>query len=398
MGQPSTNDARRPIPSRRFFTSKLQRSRSFIARSKSASPKLIYSFILLQLCVIFYPIARFASKPLSLSILLAVVLISARTLILNKRAAFRFLKMAPGHLILITAIILALGENNTVATTYLVFLLLYLLLASVIVDLQFKQDSWIPVYGGLLVALLIVAFANSEWLQHLRGEDFFGIDLPNPSMGDLRQRAFFLHSNDMGIYCAGLAILCLRSSSSGWQLTCLRWAAVVALLWCTILSDSTTGEFAFAAGWVLTFIPVTWGLASLALLFSAAFVSQMFFAAEVASYLQGGSFWWRYAMASDVANASKAISFNPVSITGQASWTHSLILDSRLMFGTLPTIGLFILFMMAIKSLSRPTAAGLLIVALCAVVQPAGAMPASFMMLAFGMLVATTPQVKTAAV
>jgi hypothetical protein len=118
-------------------------------------------------------------------------------------------------------------------------------------------------------------------------------------------------------------------------------------------------------------------------IFSLLFVTQFFFPIKAAEFLQAGSMFWRYLVADVITSSSSIFQFAPVSINLVGNWPHSIFLDFIFLAGLLGPVLLYAaVSVFSLAYLPADRGAGVLTFFTCAALQPAGAMPSSFLILA----------------
>ena len=171
------------------------------------------------------------------------------------------------------------------------------------------------------------------------------------NLGDdtFRARAYFYHSAELGQFATSLFIVLSQSVKYAVSVKkvdlSFKYKVFEAVLYLGLFatvqaSDSRTANIILILTLINRYIsstPVTI-IAPLVLL--SQFITQMFFAGEVAAILKSGSFWWRYDMARHILADIPNIQFTPHKLGSQYNWPHSIFLDFSLVFGF---VGPFIL-------------------------------------------------------
>lgn len=208
-----------------------------------------------------------------------------------------------------------------------------------------------------------------------------------------RFQAFFLHSNELGIFVAALLfiLILVRNDNERASVKFLDLLIQGALILLVLTSNSLSAEFAIAVAYLLRFAPARWVLSLTYLTFFFLFITQFFFADAMVDLLETGSMAWRYEMANDIISQASVIGFSPMDIDSHAYWPHSIFLDCTFVAGLL---GPFLLFgavsIFSLFLVPPAIGAGVLTFFVCAALQPVGAMPVCFIFLAVAVLAGTT--------
>ncbi|MEP2726939.1 hypothetical protein [Roseibium sp.] len=337
-------------------------------------------------CLIaFYPLARFISEPLSLVVLLALAA-ALVTLMSSSRAIMRRLP-----LLLFVVLLFGLPSagayvvGETVAAKYLLFCSLIVIVSFVAAFKNVVPSPKITLYVSLfsgLAAMAFLAYPEIGNYSAFREVEIGGIE---GTYDETRFRGYFVHGNDLGIFASGLLCLIIMMGSrqvglkAGWAVGGAVVSAAV------IISESATAAIIVAVVVLWRFLNERVLTVLLAAVVSAVAVSQLWYSAAAAEVLESGSFWWRYDLADRVVRQSDLATLSPAALASEDSWSHSLIVDIVMIFGFFPSVVLFCLVLSTIVWVRPSYTIAVYTLLLTASVQPAGAMPASFMMLALAL-------------
>lgn len=340
-----------------------------------------------------YPVARFFSEVVSLAILGCIALISLWFASAGRSQIERLAIVSPSFFSVIIPAAMAFDAGNGSVGKYLIFHLEFIILALAALNIKCVPSPNVFAACCCILGLLMLMFVPYPDIRPINSSEMFGFSGIGDGeyVGSNRLRAFFPQTNDLAMFVSGLFICCLcftpRPSFESGTFWCngralARSMFTLAILGlCLYFSASSTGAFVVVCGilwWTLRPAVV---LSLLILTVTILFISQLYFPGEFKDYLQEGSFFWRYYMAEHVMKVSSPLSFDYNALGNQESWTHSFFLDLSLLFGRLGAhIFFFAIVILSIR-IRQHTAIALLIVVIAGSVQPAGAMPAGFLML-----------------
>jgi hypothetical protein len=349
-----------------------------------------------------YPLLRFAVGSAGLAVLGVSVLLFCIPLArsMNKRV----LLVLPLCLLTVTAASYAYAQGDSIVGNYFFFQTLYFASIPLLCITTVRYDATtVRVVSLAFIALCFLFLAVPDLTNY--GSDKFLqafnrniVDAQNAqdSLHDMiglsedRFHAYFIHSNEFGLFAAGLFIIqCkLLEAKAAIRLAFIDLALAGAILFLILVSQSITAIYIVAVTVLSLFAPKRALLLGTFAVFSFLFVTQFFYATNMADFLQEGSFWWRYIMADEVFKNAPLFRFSPQMITELENWPHSILLDVTFVAGKFGSLLLYAtVALVAFIAVPPSVGAGLFAFFTCAALQPSGAMPTSFLIL----LLALTP-------
>lgn len=348
--------------------------------------------------LLLYPLLRFALGGVSLlALAVAVVIVAAFGLQIGRvRHVAVFAPIIAGCVI---AALYCLLRGSSGNANYFGFLAIYclvipLLCSAEIVYTRAAINALLLLFCSLSLAFFLfpqmTMFASEKYIRGLEAS------LPNAATmveeglrGQIaltteRFHAFFLHSNEFGQFIAGLAFILSRVRGPRIGSDAVANALFAGtLMFLALLSGSMSALYAIVIAALLATVSSRLVLLVALGVFVALFVAQMFLAEFAARWLEEGSLYWRFLVAYEIGNRAPFIGFNPDNIGLVGNWPHSIFLDLTFVFGR---IGPFLLFAIvtsfSLFAVSAEKGAGILAFFTCAALQPAGAMPSCFFLMA----------------
>lgn len=344
--------------------------------------------------LILYPFARFVAGELSLVILFVVFIILA--FIAARAASWRLVRwFVPLTLLTACGWLASLLHGPPGGANYFLFLTVYFIAIATCSNVYFNYPGRGASRIYFMFCVLVVLFILFPALKELSsekyalavsemttGEDSI-VDDVNFLIQD-RFQAYFIHANEFGIFAAALFYLLVSNASSPRSRASRTFDRCVAALLAVfvIISGSVTGYFLLAVAAAMRLFPKDVIFVVVNFIFLALFATQTFFAQQTADWLDAGSLYWRYAVASEIIGQTPLISFAPNNISMIGNWPHSVFLDFTFLFGILGPLLLFcVVSAFSLLAVPRITGIGVLVFFCCAALQPAGAMATCFLLL-----------------
>ena len=347
-----------------------------------------------------YPMLRFAAGGLSLVPLALTMLLFALAVL---RAPNLKLVVLWSPLLLGTIAGWAYCWFNGLDSeaTYFMFLTLLLGIIASLSNTGFTYSHravlWIGAFfcATVLMFLVIPGLADlasqhyATAVAEAAGEDYITVNDDDKLREADRFHAYFIHSNEFGIFAAAFffILVLLRDGEASFaaKLASLVIAGTLAIF--VASSGSATAKFVLVASLALRIMPAAPVLIGLCGLFCFQFLSQVFFPDRVLPYLESGSFYWRYLSAQQIVNQAPFFAFDPGHISLVGTWPHSIFLDFTFLFG-LAGAGIVtcLAVVFALFAVPPVTGGAVLVFFICAALQPAGAMPSCFLLLAVAII------------
>ena len=369
------------------------------ADETASSGPLVDGSLLIGLLTL-YPMLRFAAGGLSLvALVLTIILLGLAFL----RAPSLKLVVLWSPLLLGTLASWAYCWLNGLDSeaTYYIFLTLLLGTIASHSNTRFTYSHravlWICAFFCVTV-LMFLAFpglldhASAQYATAVvesAGEDYITVNDDDRLREADRFHAYFIHSNEFGLFAAAFFFILvhLRNAEASFAASLASLAMAGTLAVFVVSSGSATAKFALVATLALRFLPAAPVLLGLCALFGFQFLSQIFFPDRVLPYLESGSFYWRYLSAEQIVNQAPFFAFDPGHISLVGTWPHSIFLDFIFVFGLVGAgIVTCLAIVFALFAVPRVTGVAVLVFFICAALQPAGAMPSCFLLLAVAVI------------
>ena len=350
-------------------------------------PALFYLLML-------FALTRFFIGSASLAVL-AVFFAASLYASAKTRAYWSDFVFYPCALVTAFASIYDYATQNLGQCSYFFYISLYLILIQSFVKMRISYRKpefrlfcvfFIVANFAFLIFPELAGYASAKAIAIIRSD----IEYANPA--DLaRFHSFFMHANEVGIFTAAITWVAIKfvDGNDGWLNYLVDVSVCLSLLAIIWMSGSETGAVivSFAVLRRILSAKTVFILALLVVL--GEWFTQLILAGAIENILKSGSFWWRYLMADEITSHMAIIQFDPVTIGRLSNWPHSIALDSIVTFGLFGFAILGISFLLLALLVPYDTGTGVLLLLAAAGVQPAGAMPTSFLALLLTLSIAT---------
>jgi hypothetical protein len=329
-----------------------------------------------------YPFVRYVSDGVT-PLLLAPLAGAIAVLIFTRpRLQVRLIRFAFAIAACAVPLFIALFAAEQSAIKYLVFCLAYMLIALVAIDFPFAKFDRPMRWYTALFCLSLIAFVIFPSLPQYDDQDYLAYGVQQ--IDGERLRGIFPHANDLGIFAAALALFNLwRTNFAIRSLFSFDIALIAICAVITVYSGSVSGMIVLLGGAVWRIFGDQIALNALRVGLVIISALQLLFYGWAQDFLVAGSFWWRFHMAERVWEIVPIVHLRPDLIASQVTWSHSIILDLLLTYGTFLTVLAVVGVLIYTFFCKARVGAAILIVILPMCVQPPGALPASFMILVF---------------
>lgn len=352
---------------------------------------LTWSFFLLCL----YPVVReFGGSSLSLGVLFLYVALIAWSAIKSAKVSSDFIALCTTAIMLVLSAVYDIATGFGVEANYLIFLAIILISAFCSASI-----NKLPNISLIILGISIVVVANTLGVfgyagsysrldstsialladfqqnrgEQLRLQTFLGL-------GHLRATGIFVHSNEMGMFMAGAMIV---SACFGIVFVELKYKFTLFVLslisFCFVVLSGSFTALACVALFLAYWLSRSWTIISLRLIITFLVISQLFYSEAMHALLGNDSFGWRYWMVSQVFSNPAPLLFAPNDILRFGIWTHNLIADFVLSYGLLGAALIAVLIMVTFRRVIRRYEFALWTLLGLTLLQPAGAMPSSFL-------------------
>jgi hypothetical protein len=313
------------------------------AKERTAPEKHVASDVVVFLALqIVYYFTRFwlASTPV-LPLLFLLFFVTCRQSFQRKIFFDRgLLFFAPFFILTVPSAFVGLAEENVVACTYFIFLSFVLWVKETGRFWLDRKDHrtvrlFVWIYIGLVLPFLVFPQLQQFGTKPRALIDALALGYVTEDTHGLS--AFYYHAGEFGVVTASLAAFLLTSfrvAAGKIRFFSVDFFLYLVLVTFVLISRSASGAILAVSALLLNLKGqrlVGVGIWTTMLLLC---LSQFFFPTLMQAYTTG-SFQWRYEMAQRVLVGSSLLHFSPTLINTLSNWTHSLLLDMRLCYGSL---------------------------------------------------------------
>lgn len=377
-------------------TSNITAPAAMAGSAASALTKSMNGNVLLGLFVT-YPIIRLFGGGLQV-LVLGMIALAMLIMIVRSDAMLRTLWFAPLILLTAAAWLGSVGSSEGIPTYY-IFLCFFFIILPTLGGVTFiYAEKWrqriMLVFCAVALLFAVVpplsdlaasrfATEDTELFEGDQGDD----DNVRGALSIVSERAasIFVHPNEFGLFAGALLLLLgnihRRDRIRDWPLAD-KVIAGLFLLFVT-LSGSITGNFLVALAIGYRVVNTKLIILGTLFLFVFLYTSQISYATEMTHLLEKGSVYWRYLAAESIVGQAPWIGFAPRDLLYFSIWPHSIFLDFIFLGGKAgPMLLMLVVLFYCVRGTTPFIGGGILAFFSCAALQPAGAMPSCFILLA----------------